>query len=55
MENLREVNWTKEKEYTLIEAIQAAGELRSSGQSADIKEKRMRLWNDVMETLISSM
>ena len=27
MEKIRKVNWTKEDEYTLIEAIQAAGDL----------------------------
>ena len=52
-EKNRNVNWTKEEEYTLIEAIQAAGDvLRGTGQSADIN-KKMRLWNDVMKNINS--
>ena len=51
----RKVNWTKEEEYTLIEGIQAAGDvLRSTGQSTDIN-KKMRLWDDVIKTLTPSM
>ena len=48
------VNWTKEEEYTLIEAIQAAGDvLRGTGQSAVINKKKMGLWNDVMKNINS--
>ena len=54
MEKDRKVNWTKEEEYTLIEAIQAAGDvLRGTGQSADINKKKMRLWNDGMKNINS--
>ena len=36
IETNRKVNWTKEEEYTLIEAIQAAGDvLRGTGKSAE--------------------
>ena len=54
METNRKVNWTKEEEYTLIEAIQAAGDvLRGTGQSADMNKKKTRLWNDVINTINS--
>ena len=44
----------KEEKYTLIEAIQAAGDvLRSTGQSADMNNKKTRLWNDVMKKINS--
>ena len=37
----QKVNWTKEEEYTLIEAIQAAGDvLRGTSQSADLMRRR---------------
>ena len=56
METNRKGNWTKEEEYTLIEAIQAAGDvLRGTGQSADMNKKKTRLWNDVMNKINSSM
>ena len=52
----RKVNWTKEEEYTLIEASRPAGDaLRGTGQSADINKKKMRLWNDVMKNITPSM
>ena len=42
------------EEYTLIEAIQAAGGvLRSTGQSDDMNNKKTRLWNDVMKKINS--
>ena len=54
METNQKVNWTKEEEYTLIEAIQAAGDvLRSTGQRADMNNKKTRLWNDVMNKINS--
>ena len=54
MEKNQKVNWTKEKEYTLIEATQAAGDvLRGTGQSRDINKKKMRLQNDVMKNINS--
>ena len=44
----------KEEEYTLIEAILAAGDvLRGTGQSADINKKKTRLWNNVMKNINS--
>ena len=53
-ETNRKVNWTKEEEYTLIEAIQAAGDvLRGTSQSADINKKKTRLWNDVINKINS--
>ena len=48
------VNWIKEEEYTLIEAIQAAGDvLRGTGQSAVINKNKVRLWKDVMKNFNS--
>ena len=45
---------TKEEEYTLIEAIQAAGDvLRGTGQSTDMNLKQTRLLNDVMNKINS--
>ena len=45
-------NRKKEEEYTLIEAIQAAGDvLRGTGQSANKNLKKTRLWNDVMKKI----
>ena len=53
MERNRKVNWTEEEEYTLIEAIQAAGDvLKGTGQSADINNE-MRLGIDVMKNINS--
>ena len=49
MEKNREVHWTKEEEYTLIEAAEEV--LRGTGQSADINKTNMRPWNDVMENI----
>ena len=44
METNRKVNWTKEEENTLIEAIQAARDvLRDTGQSVDINKKKTSL------------
>ena len=52
METNRKVNGTKEGEYTLIEAIQAAGDvLRGTGEIADMNNKKKRLWNDVMKKI----
>ena len=54
METNRNTNWTKEEEYTLTEAIQAAGDLlRVTCQSADMKKKKTRLWNDVTKKISS--
>ena len=54
METNRRVNWTKEEEYTLIEAIQAAGDVLSgTGQSTDMNRKKTRLRNDVTEKINS--
>ena len=40
----RKVNWTKGEEYTLIEAIQDAGDiLIGTGQCAEINKKNTRL------------
>ena len=53
METNQKVNRTKEEEYTLIEAIQADGDvLRGTGQSSDIN-KKTRPWNDVMKKINS--
>ena len=50
----RKVNWTKEEEYALIEAIQDAGDiLRGTGQCAEINKKKTRLWNNVMRKINS--
>ena len=54
MDKGRKVNWTKEEEYTLIEAIQDAGDLlRGTGQCAEINKKKTRLWNNVMRKVNS--
>ena len=54
MDKGRKVNWTKEEEYTLIEAIQDAGDvLRGTGQCAEINKKKTRLWNNVMRKINS--
>ena len=55
MDTGRKVNWTKEEEYTLIEAIQDAGDiLRGTGQCAEINKKKTRLfWNNVMRKINS--
>ena len=54
MDKGRKVNWTKEEEYTLIEAIQYAGDiLRGTGQFAEINKKKTRLWNNVMRKINS--
>ena len=40
MEKSRKSNWSKEVEYTLIEAIQSAGDLlRGTGHCADLNKK----------------
>ena len=52
--NKSDIKLDKEEESTLIEAIQAAGDvLRSTGKSADINNKKTRLWNDVMNKINS--
>ena len=44
----RKNNWTKEKESTLINEIESAGEiLRGSGNCADINKKKRQLWKDI--------
>ena len=54
MEKTRKMNWTKEEEYTLIDAIQAAGDLiRGTGQSAEINKKKKALWNGMMSKVNS--
>ena len=41
MEKWRKVNWTKEGQYTLIDAIQTAGDLlRGTGHSANLNQKK---------------
>ena len=53
VKKVRKVNWTKE-EYTLIEAIQDAGDiLRGTGQCAEINKKKTRLWNNGMRKINS--
>ena len=53
MEKTRKINWTKE-EYTLIDAIQAAGNLiRGTGQSAEINKKKKALLNGMMSKVNS--
>ena len=50
MEKSRKVNWTKEEECTLIEAVQTAGDLlRGMGHSANLNQKKKALWTDVLE------
>ena len=52
MERTRKINWTKEEEYTLIDGIQADGNLiRGTGQSAEINKKA--LWNGMMSKVNS--
>ncbi|KAI6650212.1 Myb-related transcription factor, partner of profilin-like [Oopsacas minuta] len=55
MDKVRKVNWTKEEEYTLIEAIQDAGDILrgTAGQCAEINKKKTRLWNNVMRKINS--
>ena len=54
MEKTRKINWTKEEEYTLIDAIQAAGnQIRGTGQSAEINKKNKALWNGMMSKVNS--
>ena len=48
MEKSQKVNWTKEEEYTLIKAIQTAGDLiRGTGHSANLNQKKKALWTDI--------
>ena len=48
MEKPRKSNWSKEEEYTLIDAIQSAGDLlRGTGHFADLNRKKL-LWNDMV-------
>ena len=54
MEIKRKIDWTNEEEYTLIEATQAAGDIvRDTVQSAEMNNKKKRLWNDVMKKINS--
>ena len=44
MKKSRKVNWTKEEEYTLIEATQTAGDLiRGTGHCANLNQKKKAL------------
>ena len=54
MEKTRKVNWTKEEEYTLIEAVQTAGDLlKGTGHSANLNQKKKALWKDMATKLNS--
>ena len=54
MEKPRKSNWSKEEEYTLIDAIQSAGDLlRGTGHCADLNRKKKLLWNDMVGKVIS--
>ena len=54
IEKLRKSNWSKEEEYTLIDAIQSAGDLlRGTGHCPDLNEKKKLLWNDMVRKVNS--
>ena len=49
MEKSRKSNWSKEEEYTPIDAIQSAGKLlRGTGHCADLNKKKRLMWIDMI-------
>ena len=56
MENTRKLNWTKQDRYSLINEIEAAGEvLIESGNSADINGKKRSCWGKTIPERVDAV